>query len=299
MQINRTKNLFFILTTFTMAFILLLGSWWLYLTFKLSNELESLGLRTTNGNILRMVKWEGSVFLGLIILITFSLMYMYIADRKKSQSINLFFASLTHELKTPLASIKLQAQVLSDLIESLNLSKEDQDKIQKYVTRLHESSFKLEHEMDKHLQLSRIERDGILNPKEIDPVSQINTIARDFDEIEILIESDKSFIQSDEFAFNLIIRNIFENILRHNHNSTKKVHISITQQDKAVHLKFRDNGKKFDGDLKMLGSLFYKHNSPKGSGLGLYMIKKLMLKMKGKFLIRNEKSLIIELVFKK
>lgn len=300
MQLNKPKKIFFFVTLATTSFILLLGSWWLYLTFKLSNELEALGLKTSHGNILNMVKWEGAVFFILVVSITLAQLYMYISDRKKSQSINLFFASLTHELKTPLASIKLQSQVLLDLLNDVSLSCADKETIGKYVNRLHESSFKLEHELDKHLQLSRVERDGILNYKEVELQSTIKFMAKDFKELTINVRAQKdTYILADEFALHLILRNIFENSLRHNKSDQKSLDITIkNESNKRVSISFQDNGKIFSGDIKRLGNLFYKHDSPKGSGLGLYMIKKLVLKMNGKISFSNTESLVIRMEFK-
>lgn len=300
MQLNKPQKLFFVVTFVTTSFILLLGSWWLYLTFKLSNELEALGLKTSHGNILNMVKWEGAVFFILIISITLAQLYMYISDRKKSQSINLFFASLTHELKTPLASIKLQAQVLLDIVNDVSLTTEDREKIEKYAQRLHDSSFKLEHELDKHLQLSRVERDGVLNYKELELKSTIKYIAKDFPDIALELDSTKdTYILADEFALHLILRNLFDNSLKHNKSNEKSIKITITNTSKNVTITFKDNAGPFTGDIKKLGSLFYKHNSPKGSGLGLYMIKKLVAKMGGKLTFSNIDSLVIKMEFKK
>lgn len=299
MQINRPKRIFFIITFITTSFILLLGSWWLFLTFKLSNELEAMGLKTSNGNIINMVKWEGSVFFILVVCITLAHLYMYASDRKKSQSISLFFASLTHELKTPLASIKLQSQVLSEILEDINFNDSDKAKVQKYVDRLHDSSFKLEHELDKHLQLSRVERDGVLNFKEIDLKSSLRNISKDFKNIKLNITANEDYyVLADEFAFDIILRNIFENTQKHNKAEFKELTVNINRINNRVHLSFRDNGVSFKGDLKKLGTLFYKHDSPKGSGLGLYMIKKLILKMSGKIVFKNENGLVIAMVLK-
>lgn len=299
MQINRPKKIFFYVTFSLTGFILLLGSWWLYLTFKLSNELEAMGLKTTNGNIINMVKWEGSVFFILVLCVTLAHLYMYTSDRKKSQSINLFFASLTHELKTPLASIKLQSQVLADILSEIDLKQQDKEKIEKYVSRLHESSSSLEHELDKHLQLSRVERDGILNYKEIEIKSTLQQLIKDFKSISVNINiKEDTYIYADEFAIRIIMRNIIENAQRHNSKDQKVIDVSSHTNKKQTHLIFKNNGDSFSGDLGKLGSLFYKHNSPKGSGLGLYMIKKLMNKMNGKVIFTNECGLITELVFK-
>jgi signal transduction histidine kinase len=258
-----------------------------------------MGLKTTNGNIINMVKWEGAVFFILVVCITLAHLYMYASDRRKSQSISLFFASLTHELKTPLASIKLQSQVLSEILDDIELIETDREKVIKYVDRLHDSSFKLEHELDKHLQLSRVERDGVLNFKEIDLNSSLKSIAKDFKEIELnIISDDDYFVSADEFALNIILRNIFENTQRHNKSDKKELTASIKSINNKIHITFKDNGTSFNGDLKRLGTLFYKYDSPKGSGLGLYMIKKLVLKMSGKTFFKNEDGLQITMVLK-
>ena len=81
---------------------------------------------------------------------------------------------------------------------------------------------------------------------------------------------------------NVIFRNLFENTLRHNPDS-KKVIISASKIGQNVELTYDDQGKKFQGNSNRLGELFYKFNSTKGTGVGLYLIKNLMRKMDGSF----------------
>jgi len=85
---------------------------------------------------------------------------------KKTKDLQVFFASLTHELKTPLASIKLQSEVIE---ESLNSNLDPL--VHKLLRRLVQDTNKLETQMDKILQLSRIERGGELNLNSIELVS--------------------------------------------------------------------------------------------------------------------------------
>lgn len=95
----------------------------------------------------------------------------------------------------------------------------------------------------------------------------------------------------------MIIRNLIENTLRH--TDSKEVEISILPMKNEISLNYNDHGSRFDGDLSQLGNLFYKYNSPKGSGLGLYLIRRLTQKMGGEFKINNEKSLSFSLTFKR
>ena len=59
------------------------------------------------------------------------------------------------------------------------------------------------------------------------------------------------------------------------------------------------HGEKFCGNLDRLGKLFYKHDSPKGSGIGLYLVKKLVQRQGGQFVVSNEARLLFELKFKR
>ena len=68
------------------------------------------------------------------------------------------------------------------------------------------------------------------------------------------------------------------------HTSSKKINIKITQDKKHVHFSYFDHGE-FKGDLEKLGTIFYKHNSTKGSGIGLYLSQKLLEKMDGDLII--------------
>ena len=69
------------------------------------------------------------------------------------------------------------------------------------------------------------------------------------------------------------------------------------KEEGLIKVTYKDNGSSFTGDLNSLGNLFYKHNSPKGSGIGLYLVKNLMLQMKGRCEFLSQDSLTIELYF--
>jgi signal transduction histidine kinase len=74
--------------------------------------------------------------------------------------------------------------------------------------------------------------------------------------------------------------------------------ISASKVGQNVELTYDDQGKKFQGNSGRLGELFYKFNSTKGTGVGLYLIKNLMRKMDGSFEIINTDRLKLKLTFK-
>ncbi|MDO9182673.1 MAG: HAMP domain-containing sensor histidine kinase, partial [Bacteriovorax sp.] len=205
-----------------------------------------------------------------------------------------FFASLTHELKTPLASIRLQGEVINEIL----LAKNDQS-LNKLSSRLIEDTGKLETQMDKILQLSRIERGGELSLSALKIIPYIKSLAKKWANtlvVEIEASDPDISIVADEFAFELIIKNLFENTRLH--TKSENVKIKITELGDQVILNYQDQGE-FHGDKNKLGHLFYKHNSSKGSGIGLYLTNKLLEKMKGNLRISGDKNLIFKLTFKR
>ena len=299
MDVNKTRRWFYALTLLWVVMLLGLGSWWLFLVFKLHSTLISLNLPElgSESRFLNMMKWEGSFFFLLLVLLGASLLILYIRDMRKSKAMQAFFSSLSHELKTPLASMRLQAEVIKDLIEDETHS---HDQLSDLTKRLIEDTYKLESELEKSLQLSRIEQDGVMT---LVPVSLERFLRRQEQKlhsplkVDLKINEDSQEVLADELAMNMIFRNLFENTLRHQRGATR-VLITAQRKGKDIEVIYDDFGKKFEGDFSLLGNIFYKFNSSKGSGIGLYLIKNLMRKMQGSFIILNNERLQFRLTFK-
>jgi signal transduction histidine kinase len=297
MELNKTKNWPYYALSFSIIFIMVLGGWWLYLVFTLAIKLKEMHSPILKGNLVMMVQWEGVTFLTLTIFVGLAILYVFFQDSKKSRATQLFYASLTHELKTPLASMRLQAQVLLDLISKLEFKEDDKIKVEKYSKRLEQDSVRLEDEIDRHLQLSRLEFTGNLNFEQIQLSKFIQDKAKSYD-ISIEVTPLETEVLADQAALTMIIKNLIENSLRHN-KGLKKITITLEEKDRDVLLHYNDHGEKFNGDLKSLGKLFYKFNSPKGSGIGLYLINKLMQKQNGSMQITNSPNIKFHLSFPK
>ncbi len=299
MDVNKTRKWFYALTLLWVVLLLSLGSWWLYLVFKLHSTLNSLNLPElgSESRFLNMMKWEGSFFFLLLVLLGASLLILYIRDMKKSKAMQAFFSSLSHELKTPLASMRLQAEVIKDLFEDEAPS---HDQLLDLTKRLIEDTYKLESELEKSLQLSRIEQDGVMT---LVPLSLERFLRRQEQKlhaplkVDLKINEDAQEVLADELAMNMIFRNLFENTIRHQKTATR-VLITAQRKGRDIEVIYDDFGKIFEGDFSLLGNIFYKFNSSKGSGIGLYLIKNLMRKMQGSFLIIHDNRLLFRMTFR-
>jgi signal transduction histidine kinase len=289
---NTSSRLLFSLSLLWATVILAIGFWWLYLI----THFEELLAHVDHQKITKMLTWEGGTFIVLLILISLTIFFLYLKDLKKTKALQDFFSSLTHELKTPLASIKLQGEVLSEIIEAKN-----DPNLQKLLSRLISDTGKLEGQMDKLLQLSRMERGGNLNLVSIKLIPFLKNITKhrlETDKLNIYIDAidHEVAIVADEFALELIIKNLLENTRIH--SKSREVNIKISTENKKVLLTYND-GSIFAGDPQKLGTMFYKHDSKKGSGIGLYLIHKLLEKMNGNIIITTEPTLVFKITFNK
>lgn len=299
----KIKSWPFLIMATLIFLIFILAIWWLYLIVKLGTTLNALPIKTDISiNFLTMVKWEGSIFFLLLLSVTLTILFMYLQSLKRSHMLTSFFASLTHELKTPLASIHLQSEVLSEVLKN-TLDPQDTkttSTAQILMERLFDDTQKLETQLDKILQLSRLEKGGVLNLTSLDLERFLKKIiSKNKTPVSLILTGNTSYnVVVDESALTLILKNLLENSAQHA-SSSSQIKITLAEQSHTISLRYEDFGPFFTGNLKKLGTLFYKYNSPKGSGIGLYLIKNLTLNMHGQFKITSAPHLIFELSFPK
>jgi len=285
MLIKPGKHLHFILAALWIGAITIMMSWWGYLIYQTSLNPDYIKAK----NLSSLILWESIAFITVITLLSFSLLYIYLADKKKTASLQSFFASLGHELKTPLTSMRLQSQFIEELARD-----QENPQLSKLSLRLIEDTLKFENELERALGLSRLLRDASSNLSEIDLLNFVTKEASTYPSLNLSIQSSKSpMILFDEYALKLILRNLFENTFKH--TPQKEALIEI-KQDSHVQLIYSDTGQ-FKGDLKKLTTLFYKHNSSSGTGIGLHLISELIKRSNGQFQIETEPKFKIIISF--
>lgn len=288
MVLSKTPRWFYLLVAFLGLLVLALGIWWLYLLTVFARMMGP-----GHGGVLNMVKWEGTTFLVLIMAGATGLSVLYWRDLKKTRALQALFASLTHELKTPLASMRLQAEVIRDLIAD---ETHDHAQLTNLATRLIQDGVKLEHELDKGLQLSRVEQDGVLTLTPVDLSRFIKKLATKHG-VTVEVIGD-AVVDADEMALTMVFRNLFENTLRHN-PQYQKITVTMRSIESDLVCVYDDGGKDFRGDRQKLGSLFYKHDSLKGTGIGLYLVQQLMRAQKGRLTFSPNGPLTFTLTFQR
>ena len=283
MELIKKPKFLIYLSFVWISLLLILGAWWIYL-------ITTINLKEEFTNINKMMIWEGITFFILIFFLSLTIFFLYIKNIKKTNSMQAFFSSLTHELKTPLASIRLQAEVINDFS-----SKETNSRLHKLTTRLIEDTHGLENQMDKILQLSRVEKEYKIRPQKILLKPFLEFIINKNPNIntELIFPEQEIYIMADEFLLELNFRNLFENTKIHSKSNTAIISTKIDNYKTKI--TYQDQGS-FQGESKKLGELFYKHKSKKGSGIGLYLIKKLIEELNGTIELKAENNFTVNMI---
>lgn len=273
-----------------------LGIWWLFLGLSQAETISQLA--TALGDPYpgfsaehltkqsRMIWMEGTFFIALLTLGGSLLIWLSYREIQRNRLIHDFFSTVTHEMKTPLAGLRLQVEgLLEDLGETsphTNLLK-----------RALKESDRIESQMEKAFYLASLMRSESLFLERMHVYELKEALAEYFPQVEWKL-GERSAITADKKALESIFRNLLENALKHG-KATKITVQSQTQKDFTL-VQISDNGKGFQGDWENFGKPFVRHSSTSGTGIGIYIVKELIQKMKGSVHFEsNEKGFHIEI----
>jgi signal transduction histidine kinase len=226
-----------------------------------------------------MLVGESSTFLALLLIVSLLLAWLYWREHQRARSMQAFFASVTHELRTPLTSIRLQAEAIAEGERRVELAR-----------RLLEDSSRLESQIDKTLELARIEGGGPLSEQSIPlhiwlarSLEGIGAAHGDRLDLRAHVDGSVPPVFADSGALQMILRNLVENSVRHSGATPVSVRLTAAQRGDYVVLEYQDNGKGLTGPAApRLGRLFARGANSSGAGVGLYLVRRLMQRMGGK-----------------
>ena len=241
-----------------------------------------------------------SVIFTIILLVTFIItMVMMFRQKKLSEVKNDFINNMTHEFKTPIATISLAAQMLND--DSVNKSPQ---MLKRLSTTINDETKRLRFQVEKVLQLSMYEhQQANLNMTEINANELISGVIHTFalnvekggGKIVSSLKAEDPIILVDEMHLTNVMHNLMENAVKYKRpDSPLELTVSTWNEPKTLCISVQDNGigiKK--EDVKKIFEKFYRVHTGnlhdvKGFGLGLAYVKKIINDHKGTVSVESE-----------
>ncbi len=215
-------------------------------------------------------------------------------DLKGEKYIEQYIQTLTHELKSPLSSIRGSAELLDDEIP------EDQKKI--FYRNIFRESRRMEEIIEKMLELSSIESQGKLKNIENINLSEIvndtlDSLYPEYHKKNIAIERNfpvTAVIEGECFLIRHAIQNLIQNAIRFSLFDSV-IFISIEVNDDNISVIITDSGEGIpeyaeDKIFNRFYSLPSRNTKIKSTGLGLPFVKEIAALHKGNITVRNNKE---------
>ena len=240
----------------------------------------------------------GSLLFTIIILITFGFTIYYIQKQKKISEIKSdFINNMTHEFKTPIATISLA----SSAIESPKVIG-NSEKTSYYVDLIKKENKRMNSQVERVLQMAQIDRDDFnLKLETVDVHEIIENVAavlsmRAEDKggrIICSLKASCNIIEADEVHFANLVNNLIDNALKYNENPPEILLETSSAKGKFI-LSVSDNGIGMSKEVqKHIFDKFYRkpsgniHNI-KGFGLGLSYVKAICDAHDGEISVQSE-----------
>lgn len=251
-------------------------------------------LHNSNSLLMRWLGWviAGCVVFTIIIVTAFALTIRTLLNQKKLSEIKSdFINNMTHELKTPLATISLAIDAIGN-----RKVMDDREKIQYFSGIIKEENKRMNKQVESILQSALLEKNEIgLNLQVIDAHQviqhsveniQLQLAAKD-GRVELRLDAINPIIKADDVHFSNVIFNLLDNAIKYSKQNLEVV-ISTYNTRKHLIITIADNGIGMSRDtISRIFEKFYRahtgnvHNV-KGFGLGLSYVKAIVDAHKGR-----------------
>ena len=239
------------------------------------------------------------IFTGVLLLTFIFTIVIIFRQKKLSEMRNDFINNMTHELKTPIASISLAAQMLND--KSVTKSETMMSHLGGVIN---DESKRLRFLVEKVLQMSMFDkRKNIFKMKAADLNEMVDNIANTFTlrvehtggKIYTQVEAVDSTVYVEETHFSNVIFNLMDNAVKYRKpDEPINIYLRTWNENGKVMLSIRDTGVGIKREnMKKIFEQFYRvhtgnRHDVKGFGLGLAYVKKVIDIHKGTINVASE-----------
>ncbi len=231
-----------------------------------------------------------TLFVSSIVVILIAAIFAYaisiiLKQKRISEIRNDFINNMTHELKTPISTIGISADVLlrKDISEHPN-------RINQYAKIIKAENNRLEGQVERVLQLAKLEKGEVQLKKSIINVhTLISEVADTFEvniqqrngQVNFALSASNPEIEADPVHITNVISNLLDNANKYS-PERPVIQVKTESDSKNIYISISDNGKGIaPEDLKSIFDKFYRVptgniHDVKGFGLGLFYVKSIL-----------------------
>lgn len=218
--------------------------------------------------------------------------------KKYEQNRNELITNISHDLKTPITTIKGYVEGILDRVPK---SKEKQDK---YLLTIHQNAVHMESLIEDLFLLSKFDLDQSLC--HFEKINIKNYLTDCCEELQFNLAekgiqldfksqyNEKELVKADRQQLKRVILNIINNAINFKDNNVPLIQIILTDSADEAQIEIRDNGKGISEEvLTKIFDRFYKEDksrseSTPGTGLGLYIARKIIIDHGGQIWAKSQ-----------
>lgn len=237
--------------------------------------------------VIKSLRWRiaTSILFTIIIIAAFYLTVRTMLRQKKLGEIkNDFINNMTHEFKTPIATISLAVDAMRNE-KVVN----DKEKLSYFSSIIKEENQRMNRQVETILKASQLEKQEVdLNLKPVHVHEVIKDVVDNFalqlenknGKVELSLNAQNDLIEADDVHFSNLVNNLVDNAVKYSKENTPPlIKLATNSNGKNFLIKIEDNGIGMNRDtVKRIFERFYRahtgnvHNV-KGFGLGLSYVK--------------------------
>ncbi len=295
---RRLKNLFNPIVTLIVVQVVWIGLVVLWIIWFLGRhyELRRFAEQYRPELVPTHINWP--VLAGGIIMLAFVLLGLYVIFIYWKRQSRLyaeqktFIAQITHELKSPLASIRLH-------LETIRLRKPTADKMERFLDTMLADTERLNTLISNFLMAAKLEQRPVgAGLTTVDFSAFVEKFIHEFgmhlpDGSSLTREVDAGiFAKVDVEGMEMVLRNLLENAFLYS-PAAPEVHVALNRGVKNCTLTVSDNGSGIiRKELKKVFKMFYRVRNAgetiRGTGLGLYIVQSIIARHNGKIRAESE-----------
>ncbi len=245
--------------------------------------------------------FAGSLVFTLIILFTFYFTLKTIYNQKKVSEIKTdFINNMTHEFKTPIATISLAA----DSINNPNIINYP-DKVSRFTKIIKEENYRMNRQVESVLKMAIIDKKDFnlnLMKIEVNPLIQqaVKNISLQVEQnggkVELYLSAENDKLEVDETHFVNLVYNLLDNANKYSLNAPPEIKVSSYSSNDSFYFSVADKGIGMNKEtLDNIFEKFYREttgniHTVKGFGLGLSYVKVIVMQFKGDISVNSQKG---------